>query len=59
MTLVEKLFNCFKDCEIYIKDVTDAIRGLKDELKGKSPWQAFVSDLEKGIEVVRQIVLAV
>ena len=34
--------------EISIKDVTDAIRGLKDELKGKSPWQAFVSDLEKG-----------
>lgn len=40
--------------EISIKDVTDAIRGLKDELKGKSPWQAFVSDLEKGIEAIKR-----
>lgn len=40
--------------EISIKDVTDAIRGLKDKLKGKSPWQAFVSDLEKGIEAIRK-----
>ena len=40
--------------EISIKDVTDAIRGLKDELKGKSPWQAFVSDLEKGIEAIKK-----
>ena len=40
--------------EISIKDVTDAIRGLKDELKGKSPWQTFVSDLEKGIEAIKK-----
>jgi tape measure domain-containing protein len=40
--------------EISIKDVTDAIRGLKDELKGKSPWQVFVSDLEKGIEAIKK-----
>lgn len=40
--------------EISIKDVTDAIRGLKDELKGQSPWQAFVSDLEKGIEAIKK-----
>ena len=40
--------------EISIKDVTDVIRGLKDELKGKSPWQAFVSDLEKGIEAIKK-----
>ena len=40
--------------EISIKDVTDAIKGLKDELKGKSPWQAFVSDLKKGIEAIRK-----
>jgi hypothetical protein len=40
--------------EISIKDVTDAIRGLKDELKGKSPWQAFVSDLEKGIKAIKK-----
>ena len=42
--------------EISIKDVTDAIKGLKDELKGKSPWQAFVSDLEKGIEAIKRVV---
>ena len=40
--------------EISIKDVTDAIKGLKDELKGKSPWQAFVSDLKKGIEAIKK-----
>ncbi len=40
--------------EISIKDVTDTIKGLKDELKGKSPWQAFVSDLEKGIEAIKK-----
>ena len=40
--------------EISIKDVTDAIKGLKGELKGKSPWQAFVSDLEKGIEAIKK-----
>ena len=40
--------------EISIKDVTDAIKGLKDELKEKSPWQAFVSDLEKGIEAIKK-----
>lgn len=40
--------------EISIKDVTDAIRGLKDELKGKSPWKAFDSDLEKGIEAIKK-----
>ena len=41
--------------EISIKDVTDAIKGLKDELKGKSPWQAFVYDLEKGIEAIKRV----
>lgn len=40
--------------EISIKDVTDATRGLKDGLKGKSPWQAFVSDLGKGIESIKK-----
>ena len=39
--------------EISIKDVTDAIKGLKDELKGKSPWQAFVSDLDKGVKAIK------
>lgn len=39
--------------EISIKDVTDAIKGLKDELKGKSPWQAFTYDLDKGIKAIK------
>ena len=39
--------------EISIKDVTDAIKGLKDGLKGKSPWQAFVSDLDKGVNAIK------
>ncbi len=39
--------------EISIKDVTDAIKGLKDELKGKSPWQAFISDLNKGVKAIK------
>ena len=39
--------------EISIKDVTDAIKGSKDELKGKSPWQAFVSDLDKGFKAIK------
>ena len=39
--------------EIQIKDLTDAVKGLKNELKGKSPWQAFVSDMEKGIQKLR------
>ena len=40
--------------EISIKDVTDAIKGLKDELKGKSPWQSFVADLGKGIKSIKE-----
>lgn len=39
--------------EISIKDVTDAIKGLNDELKGKSPWQSFIADLGKGIEAIK------
>lgn len=39
--------------EISIKDITDAIKGLKEELKGKSPWQSFVADLEKGIKSIK------
>lgn len=39
--------------EISIKDVTDATKGLKDELKGKSPWQAFVSDFGKGVNAIK------
>ena len=39
--------------EIQIKDVTDAIKGLKGELKGKSPWQTFVSDMGKGIQKLK------
>lgn len=39
--------------EISIKDVTDAVKGLKGELSGKSPWQAFVSDMEKAIDKLK------
>lgn len=39
--------------EISIKDVTDAIKGLKDELKGKSPWKSFILDLEKGVKAIK------
>lgn len=39
--------------EISIKDVTDALKGLKEELKGKSPWQSFVSDIQKGIDKLK------
>lgn len=39
--------------EISIKDITDALKGLKEELKGKSPWQSFVSDMQKGIDKLK------
>ena len=39
--------------EISIKDITDALKGLKEELKGKSPWQSFVSDIQKGIDKLK------
>jgi len=40
--------------EISIKDLTDAIKRLKNELKGKSPWQSFVSNLTKGIDAIKK-----
>ena len=39
--------------EISIKDLTDALKGLKEELKEKSPWQSFVSDMQKGIDKLK------
>lgn len=39
--------------EISIKDLTDALKGLKEELKGKSPWQSFISDMQKGIDKLK------
>ena len=54
MVFTDKDIEGIEKGEISIKDVTDAIKGLKDELKGKSPWQAFVSDLEKGIEAIKK-----
>ena len=39
--------------EISIKDLTDALKGLKEDLKGKSPWQSFVSDMQKGIDKLK------
>ena len=34
---------------INIKDITDAIKRLKEEVKGKSPWLSFFSDMKKGL----------
>ena len=39
--------------EISIKGLTDALKGLKEELKGKSPWQSFISDMQKGIDKLK------
>ena len=39
--------------EIKIKDVIDAIKGLKNELKEKSPWQSFRTELGKGIDTIK------
>lgn len=39
--------------EISIKDLTDALKGLKEALKGKSPWQSFISDMQKGIDKLK------
>lgn len=38
---------------ISIKELTDALKGLKGELNGKSPWQTFFNDMEKGIADVK------
>ncbi len=40
--------------EISIKDVTDAIKGLKQELKGKSPFSAFKADLSEAIDKLKK-----
>lgn len=39
--------------EIKIKDVIDAIKGLKNGLKEKSPWQSFRTELGKGIDTIK------
>ena len=38
---------------INIKDITDAIKRLKEEVKGKSPWLSFFSDMKKGIDNIK------
>ena len=38
---------------INIKDITDAIKRLKEEVKGKSPWLSFFSDMKKGIDDIK------
>ena len=38
---------------ISIKDVTDAIKRLKEEVAGKSPWLSFFSDMKKGIDDIK------
>ena len=39
--------------EISIRDLTNALKELKEELKGKSPWQSFISDIKKGIDKLK------
>ena len=36
-----------------LKDLTDALKNLKGELKGKSPWQTFFNDIGKGIDKLK------
>lgn len=36
--------------EINIKDLTDALKTLKGELAGKSPWLAFMDGMQKGLD---------
>ena len=38
---------------INIKDIMDAIKRLKEEVKGKSPWLSFFSDMKKGIDDIK------
>lgn len=40
--------------KISIKDVTDALKGLKNELKGKSPWLLFEADLDKAVKTLKE-----
>ncbi len=46
-----------KDLEtgtIKISDVTNALKGLKGELKGKSPFKAFATDLKAGFAAIKE-----
>lgn len=40
--------------EIKINDVIEAIKKLKEELKGKSPFQAFLDEINKAIEEIKE-----
>lgn len=37
-----------------IKGITDAVKGLKGELEGRSPWQAFTANLNKAIKNLKE-----
>lgn len=39
--------------KISIKDVMDAIKALKGELAGKSPFQAFANDVKEGFDKIK------
>lgn len=46
-----------KDLEtgaIKISDVTNALKGLKGELKGKSPFKAFATDIKAGFAAIKE-----
>lgn len=40
--------------EVSIKDLNDALKNLKKELAGKSPWLKFTSDLKSGISEIKK-----
>lgn len=39
--------------EISIRDLTDALKNMNGELKGKSPWMSFVNDMQKSIGKIK------
>ena len=36
-----------------IKAITDAIKGMKAQLAGRSPWQSFIANISNGIEKIK------
>ncbi len=52
--LSEKQIQDVVSGKISIKDIADAIKELKGELKGKSPWQAFVNDISDAVKKLKE-----
>lgn len=50
----DKDLESIRNGTINIKDVTDAYKGLKGELKGKSPFQAFSNDIKDGLKGLKE-----